>query len=83
MRENCVTAADCSRNLLQALRCQGFQVLQNGLSADERNVALRAHSKDFPPRRFSSRPHPTAVLNIEVLGIVPHTCLLGCRARRL
>ena len=42
-----------------------------------------ARSKDFQPRRFTSRPHPTAVLNIEVLGIVPHTCLLGCRARRL
>ncbi|MCS4255772.1 hypothetical protein M2405_004075 [Rhodococcus erythropolis] len=34
-------------------------------------MALRAHSKDFPPRRFTSRPHPTAVLNIEVLGMSP------------
>lgn len=30
-----------------------------------------ARSKDFPPRRFTSRPHPTAVLNIEVLGMSP------------
>jgi len=34
-------------------------------------MALRAHSKDFPPRRFTSRPHPTAVLDIEVLGMSP------------
>lgn len=56
----CVTAADCSRKLLAALRCHSFQELQSGMSADEGNMALHAPARTPPPGRVRVFPAPPA-----------------------